>query len=451
MMTNLLKTFTTFILITLCIPALPQALDKAKVDFPNIVPFNKTPPVIQWIEPVETDTVNSAKFSLMLELSHSYYSISKLRTRLNKQNWKEHKDPFSPEKDQEAKKAINAQLTGKNNYYKDTKMNKHQILLFSLQEGKNEIEVSVTNQGQISTDTTFTVFYTPATIQLPTLHLITVGVGFYKFDNIRPLTYPAKDAIAIDSIFIHQDRRYKGIKKYHLTNEKATKEAIVSLIAEVKKSVKKNDVIIAFFSGHGDKAYIQNIEEWEIRFMPHNFDNNDKENTGILNSYIIDEIETMQCNSFIIFDACHSGSLLMGGLASKSIRSSKKMETKIKQRQKKNQKELIVLNASEDEAFEHPKWKHGALTKALLEAFEGRIDEEFMPTDENAFRIMSKNGKLISSVQYLKKISKDGLVDAKELLIYTHHRVSELVNLQNGKQEPVFDGQGNFFLYQIHQ
>ncbi|MGB1241589.1 MAG: caspase family protein [Chitinophagales bacterium] len=447
MKTNLLNTFVIFIFLILCVPSFAQVW-YLEVDIPKFTPLDKTPPIIQWILP--SDTVNSSKYSFKLELTDSPYPVAKVRTRLNKQNWKEHKNPFSLEEDQKAKKEIDKELAGKGS--DDRTMGKHQILPFSLQEGRNEIEISVTNQGPATTDTIFTVFYVPAIRELPTLHLVTVGVGSYKFEDIDTLDYPAKDAIAIDSIFTYQDRLYKEIKRYPLRDEEATKKAIVSLIAKVKNCVDKNDAIIAFFSGHGDKHIIPNIEA-EIRFMPHDFDKNDRENTGILNDYIISEIKKMQCNSFIIFDACHSGSVAREDLltAKSGNKNSKKMTKEIDRRQRKNVGENVLLNASEDEAFEHSKWKHGALTKALLEAFEGRIDEEFIPTEGDLYHIMSKNGKYITSIQYLKEMSKDGLVDAKELLIYVNHRVRELVRIQRGKQEPVFEGKGDFFLYQMHK
>jgi len=448
MKTNLLNVFAIFILLILCLPTSAQVggIDK-------LVIFDKTPPFIQWIDPIKK--VSSREFSLILELSRSSYPISKLKTRLNKQNWKEKKDPFSPDKAQETQKQVDEMLRGKGKskpFYKDAAIQQLEILPFSLKEGNNEIEISVTNQGQITTDTIFTIFYEPTVVSLPILHLITIGVGSYKFDNIKSLSYPAKDAIAIDSIFTHQGKLYKGVKKYHLTDNDATKQAITSLIADVKKSVKENDAIIAFFSGHGDKDILTNITEQEIRFMPHDFDKEDKENTGILNSYIINQITSMHCNSFIIFDACYSGSLLTSGLVPKSSKSPKKMSMEIKRRLKKNKKENVILNASAKEAFEHLKWRHGALTKALLEAFEGQIDQEFMPSKENERLMMSENGKkYIPSHLRLREISKDGFVDAKELLEYVNHRVRELVSLQNGKQEPVFKGKGNFFLYQIHK
>ncbi len=48
-MTNLLKIFTTFILLTLCIPAIAQSWNKPEVDSYNILPFNEKPPLKKWV------------------------------------------------------------------------------------------------------------------------------------------------------------------------------------------------------------------------------------------------------------------------------------------------------------------------------------------------------------------------------------------------------------------
>ncbi len=455
MNTNLLKLCIAFFLSASSLALYPQGWE---VDLSEIVPYDANPPKVQWVNP--TDTVRSSKFSLILEVN-SNYPIESVQTKVNHENWRTWKGLFLSENAEDRREQANELLQkGANSYtilppyyyYKDAIIDQLEILELSLQSGINKIEVAVTNKGKTTNKTTFHIFYkdTPNNI-LPVLHLVTIGVGDYLMDDIQTLNYPAKDAEAIDSVFVNQKDLYRNVKKYHLTDSTATKEAVVTLIEEVKKSVNKSDVIMAFFSGHGDRTSYGKISQEEIRFMPYNFDHGNKANTGISGSYIINEIEKMPCNSLLIFDACHSGKLVSNGLVAKSSGAKKAMKVKVKRRLKKNKTQSVILTASAEEAFEHPDWKHGALTTAILEVFDNQINTNFTSDYKQDPFTFSRNGKrLITTPQLLQEITADGLIDAQELLRYVNHRVPELVRNQEGEQHPVFKGKGDFFIYQLH-
>ncbi|MGB1243171.1 MAG: caspase family protein [Chitinophagales bacterium] len=456
MKTNLLK---LCIFLTLSVSSLSLYSQGWGVDILEILPYNPTPPEIQWINSI--DTVHSSKFPLILEVN-SIYPIESVRTKINNNKSKTWNRLFLPENAQKRRKqATDLLQKGRANYkilppyplYKGKVIDQIEILELSLQSGINKIEVAITNKGKTTKKMTFYVFYkdSPNNI-LPVLHLVTIGVGNYLMEDIQTLNYPAKDAEAIDSVFVSQKDLYNTVKRYHLTDSLATTEAINTLIEEVKNSVKKNDVIMAFFSGHGDKTYYSNISQEEIRFMPYNFDHENKVNTGILGSSIISEIERMPCNSLIIFDACHSGKIVSNNLLSKSSSARKAMKMKVKRRLKRNKKQSVILTASAEEAYEHPDWKHGALTTAILEVFNNQINTHFTSDDKEESLTISRNGKRwITTPQLLQEIAGDNLIDAQELLRYVNHRVPELVRGQEAEQIPVFKGKGDFFIFQTHK
>lgn len=451
MNTDLLKFSAFFILLTFNLLMYPQ-----KIDWSEVVPYDSNPPEVQWGNP--TDTVYSSKFELVLEVT-SNYPIEMVRTSINGQKIEEWRNLFRPEDAEETKERASELIAkGRSNYkiiqpyylYKDRISDGIAILELSLQAGTNNIEVEVMNQGKAVNTSTFQVYCDYKVDEYrPVLHLLTVGVGKYEMDDIQTLNYPAKDAKAIDSVFVNQKSLYREIKKYHLTDSAATKEAIESLIEEVRKSVREDDVIVAFFSGHGDQTHYDSSEE--IRFMPFNFDHGKKAITGISVDYVSHTIANMPCNSLIIFDACHSGRIFSNGLVAKSSGARKAVKVKVKRRLNKNKNQSVVLTASAEEAFEHPDWKHGALTIAILEALGNEIDTRFMPDYSEGIYTSSRNGKrLIMTPQLLQEITADELIDAQELLRYVNSRVPEIVRNQEGEQHPVFKGKGDFFIYQLN-
>lgn len=461
MKTNLLKIGTLFTLLVFSSPLYPQVWgDLSKI---KEKPYDPNPPKVQQIE-TEADTVYLEEYPLVIE-AFSNYPIIKVSTKINNQEPKEWSNLFLRENAKKSREKVNSLLKKKGAYkttkthsqkpplpfYENVVLNQQEILDLTLEPGINNIQFSITNSARKTTDTIFQVFYSDDTFRsLPILHLFTVGVGDYEQDDIPTLNYPAKDAEAIDSIFVNQESLFRDIKRYHLTDSMATYDNILAKIGELKDSVSNDDVIIAFFSGHGDKGYLSKTFTEEIRFMPYNFDHDRKNNTGIQLNIIKDDIEKLPCNSLIIFDTCHSGKLVSSGLVSRSS-SSKKINDLVIQRNKENKRESVILTASATDAFEHAEWGHGALTKSILEVFEGRIDEKFIPDYKKELLNMSEKGKLEGSPQNLKGIIKDSFVDAKELIGYVKHRVPELVKMidEQESQMPDSEGESRFFIYQL--
>ncbi|MEM6737793.1 MAG: hypothetical protein AAF620_17165, partial [Bacteroidota bacterium] len=116
-----------------------------------------------------------------------------------------------------------------------------------LRAGANKIEIYLTDEDNVNSKTS--IFKVSSTIKpvLPTLHIITVGISDYKY--INDLTYADKDATEISSLF-GSSALFGNIKKYVLTNEKATKNQLLQLKKELEKS-SVNDMLILSFAGHG--------------------------------------------------------------------------------------------------------------------------------------------------------------------------------------------------------
>ena len=177
-----------------------------------------------------------------------------------------------------------------------------------------------------------------------------------------------------------------------LINENATKTNIIQALKKQVSKARENDIILFFFSGHGNKQY----------FCPYDM------NDWIISSFLWhQEIKSIfkasKANTKLIFaDACNSGSI--------------KPENKdfIKKNEKSGKGNTIaILSSREDEfSFEEHSIKQGIFTHFLLQGLTGSADR-----------------------------NKDSNITILELFNYIHPSISQfaLKNIQK-KQHPVVFG-----------
>lgn len=171
----------------------------------------------------------------------------------------------------------------------------------TLAEGKNRVQVSVLNQvGAESYKKTIFVTYKPKSETKPNLYLVTIGVSKYK-DNRYDLTYAAKDAEDIKTFFLG-NANYENVFTYSFTNKDVSRENILKLKEELKKS-QRDDIVIITVAGHGvlDKDLNYYLATYDI-----DFDNPSGKGLAYeeLES-LLDGIAPLKKVLFI--DACHSG------------------------------------------------------------------------------------------------------------------------------------------------
>ena len=138
---------------------------------------------------------------------------------------------------------------------------------------------------------------------------LVIGVSKHK-NPTNNLNYAHKDAVDFQDALIKYGRFEKDNVKL-LINQNATRENIrKSMEGWLKGKIKKNDLVIIFFSGHGTQIPDTDGDEddgLDECLIPYDYDNADFSSviTDDIFAYWIRNLESEKV--MIIFDNCYSG------------------------------------------------------------------------------------------------------------------------------------------------
>lgn len=236
-----------------------------------------------------------------------------------------------------------------------------------LSNGRNKIEVSVTNKNGIeSYRKPLYLYYNPIVAKIPTTYFIGIGMNKYKVNEMNNLRYTLND---IRSVALELKNKLNSkIVIDTLFNESFTQENI-DLIKKKLDKIDVNDRVILFYSGHGkignDKNYyfptsIMNHSDYEII-----------EKTAI--SYkkmesLLDNIPAR--NKLFLIDACYSG---IFDKNDKLVLDDSKMTSEIIDELftyvgRGTGTTVITSSSGTETSHESRKYKHGYFTQSVLEA-----------------------------------------------------------------------------------
>jgi WD40 repeat protein len=269
----------------------------------------------------------------------------------------------------------------KNDQRKELKME----LPIQLSEGKNLIQISVMNdKGAESLKEQIQVFYKPISPSKSTLHLITIGASQYKNKEMN-LKYASKDADDLQAYFSSNKLEFEKIISYSLTNEEVTRDAILKLKEQLKKST-VNDVIMIFVSGHGllDENLDYYLATYDVDFRK-------PASNGIAYDDFEQILDSIPARRKVLFlDACHSGevdkedmvlaktsSVETGDIQFRSFPGSgvkriglensfEMMKQLFSDLRKGNGTTVISSAGGAEYALEGDEWKNGVFTYCLL-------------------------------------------------------------------------------------
>ena len=286
-------------------------------------------------------------------------------------------------------------------------INKSGHLLVTL-EGHNRIklfqitsEFSPTNNAPSKVNTTISSWYKKQ-------YAIVVGINNYKRKSIPTLSNALNDAQSVAQIL-----RKKGFSVIELYNENATKDRILDALKKIKQLSTAQDSSLFYFAGHGDGVSGENnVREGYI--LP--FDFASELNTPTLDvmyydksalsisSLVMYSRDTKAKHIGIILDSCFSGLAMDSKYATKSLASSKNLDTiefdtktrsvrikplKIESSPTSNKenevenlfKELLskksinILTAGDDQPVSDGS-HHSPFTTALLDVLSSNINQE---------------------------------------------------------------------------
>ncbi|MDD5673757.1 MAG: caspase family protein [Chitinivibrionales bacterium] len=229
------------------------------------------------------------------------------------------------------------------------------------------------------------------------LYVIAVGISHYA-KNVQPLAFPAKDAEDFTKIWSLQTPcPYQRVIPTLLTNEQATKTAIIKSLARACALATARDVIMLYMAGHGiDDA------QGRFYFLPAEALSGKDYTHLISDKELLGPLEKSPAQALCFFDACDAGNIKFD-----IVRQSPYRRATTPGR-------IIILHSSAafQPARENGVWNNGVFTMALTEGLRGNAD-----------------------------YSATGVITVTMLSLYVSERVKELTK---GLQTPVITFPGAF-------
>jgi WD40 repeat protein/uncharacterized caspase-like protein len=199
------------------------------------------------------------------------------------------------------------------------------------------------------------------------LHLLAVGISAYNEDYAKSLRlhYADRDANDLASAIVGTQGSLYQVQPQVLLNKDASKSGILRALKVMRASMAAgggNDLAVVHFSGHGAMV------DHKLYLLPVEVDARD--DAGIqANGLSADDLkgELLELAKYgrvlVLLDACHSGATTMNGgtiaIDTDALRTGLAAAN------------VTVLTSSKgsETSEEREAWKHGAFTKALLDAF----------------------------------------------------------------------------------
>jgi uncharacterized caspase-like protein len=216
-------------------------------------------------------------------------------------------------------------------------INKSGHLLVAL-EGKRNIKLfqikssySPTTSSSLSSSSAISTTNSVLNSWYKKQYAIVVGIDHYKRLSLPRLNNAITDARSVAGLL-----REKGFSVIELYNENATKERILDALKKIKQLSTPQDATLFYFAGHGDGVSGHNgVREGYI--LPYDFNSDlNSPNTDVMyydksalsiGALVMYSRDTKAKHIGIILDSCFSGLAMDSKYATKSLASTKKIDT----------------------------------------------------------------------------------------------------------------------------
>lgn len=210
-------------------------------------------------------------------------------------------------------------------------------------------------------------------------YALVIGISKYK-NHKNNLKYAQKDATDFQNALL-KFGMFKKDNTRLLVNKDASRENIrKSLEGWLKSKLKKNDLLVIYFSGHGTQIPDNNGDEddgLDECLVPYDFDTED------ISSVITDDTFADWINNLlsekvlIIFDNCFSG----GAAKQKGITLSGMKgnigKDDFSKELPRNGTALLAACKADQVSFESPEFKNGLFTHFLINSISSASDNDF--------------------------------------------------------------------------
>ena len=263
----------------------------------------------------------------------------------------------------------------------------------NLVPGKNEISVSAFSDGEIESSQASIDLVYKGLQKTSDCYVLSIGIN--KYDNeAMTLTYARPDAQAFaDAINAKGGKLFNKIHVYTLLDKDATKARILSTLDEMTKLMKKEDVFVWFYAGHGsmvDNGFYFITSEVTGLYQQ------DKLKSALYVKELEDKFKLLPALKQVIFiDACQSG----GSVETLAMRGGAE-EKALAQLSRSSGIHVMASSESQQQSAEITSLNHGVFTYVLLEALNGKADGAPLDSKVTVYEIKSYIDDQVPEISY---------------------------------------------------
>jgi len=259
--------------------------------------------------------------------------------------------------------------------------------------GENEIAVSAFSNGDIESDQKSIKVIYKGLQKTSDCYLLSIGINKYVNENLN-LTYARPDAQAFSSFLSSKSEKlFNKIHIYNLLDSEATKAKILSTLDEMIRVMKKEDVFVFFYAGHGStEGSVFYFITTEITGL---YQQEKLKNALGVND-LQDKFKSLPALKQVVFiDACHSG----GSVSTLAMRGASE-EKALAQLSRSSGVHVMASSDIEQQSAEIKSLGHGVFTYVLLEALNGKADGAPADSKITIYEIKSYIDDQVPEVSY---------------------------------------------------
>ena len=159
-------------------------------------------------------------------------------------------------------------------------------------------------------------------------------------------------------------RLYGDVDIRVLTDEKATKEAILEGLDWIERQTTQHDVAMIFLAGHG-----VNDKNGDYYFLPTSVNLERLRATGLPFMEVQKTIRNIAGKTLFFVDSCHAGSVMGGRRGMGDVNGVINELASAG-----NGAVVFAASTGRQYSLEKQEWQNGAFTKALVEGLRGKAD-----------------------------------------------------------------------------
>ena len=207
--------------------------------------------------------------------------------------------------------------------------------------------------------------------QQAALHLLVFGINRYK-NSALDLNFAVPDARSLVQYFKETGPRlFREVDVTELYDADATKTNIMNAFRGMRERARPQDVVIVYFSGHGDSRG----EEWY--FIPYEITQPERNDqiaaSGVSATGLSKELASLRPQKILLLiDACKAGSLLV---AFRGVEDRKALD----QLARSTGVHVLAASAKDQMAAEVDELGHGVFTYLLLKGLKGEAVQKSSP------------------------------------------------------------------------